>query len=95
MSSNDVRQTGEVHEPVRDAASRFLRGEASVVDFTYAFRNAINVVTVDRRYVVRAGLRRHGPRHPHRLVRAHHPAIPDRYAELILSAEAVGAVKLG
>jgi len=37
-----------VHELIRDAASRFLRGETSVVEFTYAFRNAMNVVTRSR-----------------------------------------------
>jgi hypothetical protein len=48
MSANGVRQTDEVHDLIRDAASGFLRGESSVVDFTYAFRNAMNVVTADR-----------------------------------------------
>ena len=37
-----------MHELIRDAASRFLRGETSVIDFTYAFQNATNAVIVDR-----------------------------------------------
>lgn len=43
-----VRQTGGVDELIRAAAAEFLRGEASVVDFTYAFRAAANVVVRDR-----------------------------------------------
>jgi hypothetical protein len=35
-------------EPIRTVALDFLRGDTSVVDFTYAFRAAINEVTVDR-----------------------------------------------
>jgi hypothetical protein len=37
-----------VHELICSAASVFLRGETSVTDFTYAFRNAMNVVVSDR-----------------------------------------------
>ncbi len=37
-----------VHELVRDAAAPFLRGETSVIDFTYAFRAAVDQVTQTR-----------------------------------------------
>ena len=37
-----------MHELIRSAASAFFRGETSVIDFTYAFRNAMNVVVNDR-----------------------------------------------
>lgn len=37
-----------MHELIRDAAARFLRGETSVVDFTYDFRNALDAVTPTR-----------------------------------------------
>jgi hypothetical protein len=35
-------------ESIRSAAMRFLRGDSSVVDFTYAFRAAVNEVTSGR-----------------------------------------------
>lgn len=34
--------------PIRAAATHFLRGDTSVVDFTYAFRAAVNEVIADR-----------------------------------------------
>jgi hypothetical protein len=37
-----------MHQLIRDAAAEFLRGDTSVVDFTYAFRNAMDVVTRER-----------------------------------------------
>jgi hypothetical protein len=37
-----------VHKLIRDAASVFLRGETYVIDFTYAFRRAMDVVIDDR-----------------------------------------------
>jgi hypothetical protein len=36
-----------VHKLISDAASGFLRGETSVVDFTYAFGRAMDAVVVD------------------------------------------------
>jgi len=38
----------DVHELVRDAAVRFLRGDLSVVDLTYAFRTAVGQVAEAR-----------------------------------------------
>jgi hypothetical protein len=35
-------------EPIRHAATAFLRGDVSVVDFTYAFRAAMNEVEKER-----------------------------------------------
>jgi hypothetical protein len=32
---------GEVHESIIDACSRLLRGDVSVIAFTYAFRTAV------------------------------------------------------
>jgi hypothetical protein len=39
---------GEVHESIIDACVRFLRGDTSVIDFTYAFRAAVTVIARTR-----------------------------------------------
>jgi len=40
--------TTEVNKLIREAAVRFLRGDTSVVDFTYEFRRALVVVARTR-----------------------------------------------
>jgi hypothetical protein len=37
--------TGDVDGSISDACGRFLRGETSVIDFTYAFRAAVAEIT--------------------------------------------------
>jgi len=41
---HDDRVPSPVAEPIRQAASAFLRGDVSVLDFTYAFRAAMNEI---------------------------------------------------
>jgi hypothetical protein len=38
----------EAHELIREAAARFLRGETSVMDLTYEFRSALDMLSRTR-----------------------------------------------
>jgi hypothetical protein len=75
-----------VHQLIRDAAAKFLRGETSVVDFTYAFRNAMNVATRDRPLAKHEVLVFHALEEWENSGWAGRPAIVDRLRSLVVAA---------